>query len=435
VDVDVLLGSADLSNALGRTLVRAGMRASATSRAEPSAPVVAYSTQDEFDRWTDDQRDARTSSASARYLPDDLQYYGGSLDRAGSWGYEAGYGNVWYPRVASTWEPYYDGRWSYFGSFGWTWIGFDSWSWPTHHFGRWGLRQSRWFWIPDRRWSPAWVSWAYAPGFVSWCPLGFDNRAIFDVGFGGRGFDTRFGWNVIPSRSFVSNVIVSRNVVARPALSPAMWSQFSRRDSGPAWHGSIGSATPIRSPHFSGGRAIPRSSGGVIGGPPRDRSALPGQGRQFDTRSQPVGPVGGSTMAEPRRVSPDVPRGPSSSGPPSWSGPSQTSGREYRRPSDPVTSQAPRPYAVERRSGGDDRGSVEHQPPRSSEAARPESHSSPRTGSGGGSSASGHGAPPSSSSTSSSSASASGRHAPSSGSSSSSSSGSRGGSGRRGGGR
>ena len=53
----------------------------------------------------------------------------------------------------------------------------DPWAWPTHHYGRWGFSAGSWFWIPGRTWGPAWVSWAYAPGYVSWCPLGWNNRA------------------------------------------------------------------------------------------------------------------------------------------------------------------------------------------------------------------------------------------------------------------
>ena len=194
LDVAVLHGTAELQNAAGRTLVRAGTHARASSaRSRPSRYVFNSAVWDVFDRWSEDQRDARLGSSSSRYLPADLRYYGGELDRSGSWGSESSYGNVWYPRVDADWRPYYSGHWSFVARIGWLWIGADRWSWPTHHYGRWGVSDSRWFWIPDRRWSPAWVSWASAPGYVSWCPLGYDGRPVISiVDFSCIGQDGRF---------------------------------------------------------------------------------------------------------------------------------------------------------------------------------------------------------------------------------------------------
>ena len=45
---------------------------------------------------------------------------------------------------------------------------------------------------PGADWAPAWVSWASAPGYVSWCPLGWNNRPIFALNvnvYGGRRYD------------------------------------------------------------------------------------------------------------------------------------------------------------------------------------------------------------------------------------------------------
>ena len=110
---------------------------------------------------------------SAPYLPSDLQAYGSTFDRYGSWQYAAPYGYVWYPTVAPNWRPYYYGRWSSVPAYGWTWIGIDPWSYPTHHYGRWGYARNAWFWMPGRTRGAAWVSWGAAPSYVSWCPLGF----------------------------------------------------------------------------------------------------------------------------------------------------------------------------------------------------------------------------------------------------------------------
>jgi hypothetical protein len=116
---------------------------------------------------------------STAHLPPELNVYGGAFDQYGAWQYDAPYGYVWYPTVAADWRPYYYGYWSSVPTYGPTWIGVDAWSWPTHHYGRWGYARNRWFWIPGRTWGAAWVSWASAPGYVSWCPLGFDGRPVF----------------------------------------------------------------------------------------------------------------------------------------------------------------------------------------------------------------------------------------------------------------
>ena len=51
------------------------------------------------------------------------------------------------------------------------------------------------------RWGPAWVSWAYAPGYVSWCPLGWNNRPWFSSStYGYRGYDPWRAWTVVPHR-------------------------------------------------------------------------------------------------------------------------------------------------------------------------------------------------------------------------------------------
>jgi len=98
-------------------------------------------------------RTAATSAAmSAAYLPAELQTYGDTFDRDGSWQYAEPHGYVWYPKVAPDWRPYHYGSWSAVPSYGWTWIGIEHWSWPTHHYGRWGYARNSWFWIPGRTW-------------------------------------------------------------------------------------------------------------------------------------------------------------------------------------------------------------------------------------------------------------------------------------------
>jgi len=259
LDLAVLHGTAELWSPLGRTLVRAGTHAVASERTEPSsAYAFNASALTEFDQWVENERDARLGAESAQHLPTELRHYAGTLDQSGEWGYEQDYGNVWYPRVAETWSPYYDGRWSVVGSFGWTWIGADRWYWPTHHYGWWGWNGGRWFWGPGIYWSPGWVSWAVAPGYVSWCPLGFNGYAA--VGFGKWGH----GWTAVPANNFnTSSVAVKNTLVARTSQQPTA-TAFKRSSSPPV---AVSRRTePLRSPSASAmarGRAVPRTAEGV----------------------------------------------------------------------------------------------------------------------------------------------------------------------------
>ena len=73
-----------------------------------------------------------------------------------------------------------------------------------------------WFWIPGRSWAPAWVSWAYAPGYVSWCPLGWNNRPVLqivNINRYGRGYDPWRAWTVVPRRHFGADYVNVQDVV------------------------------------------------------------------------------------------------------------------------------------------------------------------------------------------------------------------------------
>ncbi len=150
VELAVSRGSAELANALGRTLVREGTRALTTSSFAPSVPYAYTTPRDDFERWTDGLEAERYGVESARYLPEELRYYGGAFDRDGAWHPHSSYGWVWYPRVSVGWQPYDGGRWSFVVRFGYTWVGGTRWDWPTHHYGRWDRAGTRWFWVPSR---------------------------------------------------------------------------------------------------------------------------------------------------------------------------------------------------------------------------------------------------------------------------------------------
>jgi hypothetical protein len=254
VELAVLRGGAELVNEQGRSYVSAGERTYARVQAAPSPAYVFNSAAwDSFDRWSESRRDQRLG-VSAQYLPDDVRPYAPAFDTYGSWRHEPAYGYVWYPRVQAGWRPYYHGRWVSLRPYGWTWIAHDPWGWPTHHYGRWGISAGAWFWIPGRSWAPAWVSWGYAPGYVSWCPLGWNNRPVlgFSVSyFGGRRYDPWYAWSVLPRRHFSSAYVhVSR--YSRVHVDPRLHGSFVVNPRGPAVHVAVNRSTV---PIYTAGRA------------------------------------------------------------------------------------------------------------------------------------------------------------------------------------
>ena len=248
LELAVLRGRAELANEGGQTELRAGERAFARAGAAPSYAYVANSAAlDAFDRWSEARRDERMA-ASTEYLPDEVRPYAASLERHGYWRTEPTYGRVWYPRVAPDWRPYYRGRWVSLRPYGWTWVAYDPWGWPTHHYGRWGFSSAgAWFWIPGRTWGAAWVSWAYAPGYVSWCPLGWNNRPIFQININvGRRYDPWRAWTVVPVRHF-GRGFVHRTVVRASYLDHGTRAAFVHRDRAPDIRGyAVPRGTPIR---------------------------------------------------------------------------------------------------------------------------------------------------------------------------------------------
>jgi hypothetical protein len=213
VELAVLRGWATFSTDVGSVDVGAGERSLAREGAAPSLPRAFNSARfDAFDAWSLARRGARMARvAAADHLPSGLRMYGGTLDQHGTWQYESAEGYVWYPAVSPDWRPYYRGSWASYPSFGWTWIGVDPWAWPTHHYGRWSYSRSRWYWVPGRTWSPAWVHWASAPDFVAWCPVGFDRRPAFGISI--TIGDPR--WVVVPRKAFgFRDVRVHEQVVA-----------------------------------------------------------------------------------------------------------------------------------------------------------------------------------------------------------------------------
>jgi FecR protein len=319
IELAVLRGAADLVNEDGRTSLGAGERAFARVGATPSAAYVFNSAAwDAFDRWSESRRDARLG-VSTQYLPETVQPYAATFNQYGYWRSEPTYGHVWYPRVRPGWRPYYHGRWTTLRPWGWTWIGSDPWAWPTHHYGRWGFSAGAWFWIPGRLWGPAWVSWAYAPGYVSWCPLGWNNRPVFQLGYANvygsrRYYDPWHAWTVVPHRGF-GRGDVHINVINASRIDVRTRGSFVVRSAAPENTGYAvpRSSTPIRTAvrrdgPFGGDaalRASPRT-GGSVGAPAAQTGGDPTTA--FRSRRSSGGSLQGPAYPAPARTPQAVPR-------------------------------------------------------------------------------------------------------------------------------
>lgn len=314
LELAVIRGSAEISTDQGTTALRAGERAYASAGLAPSYPYTYNSANmDPFDQWAERQRDARLT-ASAAYLPSDIRSYAPVLDEYGDWRYAQPYGYVWYPRVAAGWRPYYHGRWMSYPGYGWTWVGLDGFGWPTHHYGRWGFSAGAWFWIPGSRWSPAWVSWAYAPGYVSWCPLGFDNRAVFQINVAVGNHYHYSPWNAwtVVGAPYFGRGFVHQRAVYVDRLNAAQRPVFVARPAAPVVrdvavprHAAPIRAAGVVSPPGIDARGSYFSRGGDRGehiAAPGVRAPLPAPSRARDAAVM-AAPVRGGRIVESRPAS------------------------------------------------------------------------------------------------------------------------------------
>lgn len=267
VELAVSRGDATLANEAGAETARAGERVYAREGQAPSTPQYFNSARwDEFGRWSAVRRDANLGAASARYLPDDLDVYAGTLDRYGTWRSDPSNGYVWYPTVAADWRPYSVGYWRQYPTWGSFWIGGDPWGWPTHHYGRWGFSAGvGWYWRPSTAWAPAWVYWAISPGYVSWCALGYNDYPVYGNwgvhgAYSGHGHDPWRGWTVMPRHHYGAGMPVHRYAVDGRGLPPSERGAFVAQRPAPT-----GFAVP-RS--YASGTAVPRGSGGTASQPP-----------------------------------------------------------------------------------------------------------------------------------------------------------------------
>ena len=128
---------------------------------------------------------------------------------------------VWVPsRVDQSWRPYTRGRWVYTDR-GWTWISNEPFGWATYHYGRWGFsKQVGWFWVPGRRWAPAWVSWRSSDDYLAWAPLPPDPDEGVTINVAVTTPVPDYYWQVVPSHEFQSDDLSQRIVRDRDRSRP-----------------------------------------------------------------------------------------------------------------------------------------------------------------------------------------------------------------------
>jgi len=390
-------GLADLASGAGAVAVRAGERAVAGGFGAPAAAEPDRTPADSFDRWVDALLGSSAPTASAAYLPPALASYSATLDHHGSWAYEPSDGYVWYPTVAVGWQPFHFGSWWFVGRYGYVWVGQGPWGWPTHHYGRWGHGHRGWFWRPSPVWGPAWVSWAVGPGYVGWCPLGWNNEPVFGFGLGRPGYGSPYsqpprhgsGWTVLSAQHFRPGVVAARHAVDLRALGDATRSAFvvqrvpprtrsaSNASRWPAVGGQAGTVSVLGSPTSrtpaggAGRAAVPRDPAAAATDVlPRDREApergsstapvrdgVPRAGDPARASGWPARDAGAATRspAVPRWVPPPVhygvPRAEEpASEPPPRPGERARDGLGYRV--SPAGQERPAPWGVGRDAGG-----------------------------------------------------------------------------------
>jgi hypothetical protein len=370
VEVAVVRGQAAL-DAEG-----ASMRVSAGEGQGLASPTTFNSAlADAFYLWADRLRSERVGAQSNAYLPADLQAYGGTFDREGSWASEPDYGEVWYPRVAADWRPYYDGTWYPYG-WGWTWVGGGRWAWPTHHYGRWGYGARGWFWIPGAAWGPGWVSWGIAADYVAWCPLGWNDGPVFGLSFGfstGWHSDPWRGWTVAPHHALARGGRVPSYALHGDHLRSIEPSQFAVRRAGPA--GAATATDRAASQPFASSYGRAQAASGARGRAQYDRAPMAGRASQsFASPSQAPSPYpdrfrapAGSEQREPGSTA--APRSPTY----------RIYGAGPATPSRPLPEAPSRSYSAPGAAGGRQPASRSFAAPGGSEQREPSSAAAPRS--------------------------------------------------------
>jgi hypothetical protein len=210
-DVVVLKGSVTVESKQEIRRVDEGAQYSLRRGMYPELTSVFPS--DEWERWNRSRDEVYALNQSARYLPEELQPYGPSLDPYGGWVYVPVYGYCWRPRVAVSdgWAPYHNGRWCWIDG-NYVWISYEPWGYVPHHYGRWLYSGFiGWVWVPPAaaavQWGPGYVGWAVSGTHVAWLPLG-----PRDVYYGQQGYAGKFVGNVPISKTIYQNITVKNAI-------------------------------------------------------------------------------------------------------------------------------------------------------------------------------------------------------------------------------
>ena len=134
----------------------------------PAAQALA---QEDDSLYFGDEESAQPGQPPPETSPQQMfsSFYA-SLSPYGQWIQDPRYSWVWLPSEPD-YRPYSNGQWVYTTD-GWTFDSAEPFGWAVDHYGRWLWTSQRWAWVPGYVWSPAWVEFRYAPGYVGWCPLG-----------------------------------------------------------------------------------------------------------------------------------------------------------------------------------------------------------------------------------------------------------------------
>lgn len=201
--VTAFYGDVEVRTPARTSVVREGEEAKVDDQGLYGEVVSNRATADEFERWFN-HRSRRYLTDNSQYLDGSLAYSDYDLQQYGNWTFVTSLGTWgWRPYVGAGWRPYYYGSWVYGPNNCLTWFSNEPWGWVPYHYGRWAYDPGfGWVWVPGYTYSPAWVYFAYGPGYFGWVPAGWYDcyrpyygwayqpyrraRADFGFGFYGR---------------------------------------------------------------------------------------------------------------------------------------------------------------------------------------------------------------------------------------------------------
>jgi hypothetical protein len=130
-----------------------------------AAPYDNNQYGNQYDQYSNNQGDYDPADVSFGTFERELSPYG-------DWSYHPRWGDVWRPRVAFGFKPYFNGYWASTREYGWMWISDDPWGDLTYRYGRWVFDpRDGWMWVPGYVWGPSWVVWRSGGGSIGWFPM------------------------------------------------------------------------------------------------------------------------------------------------------------------------------------------------------------------------------------------------------------------------